>query len=224
VGVTYDLRLNWSKIAAEMASRGRKAIGFLHRLGCLSSPSDLETIYKYFVRSRMEFGNASYIGADPNNLAPLDVAQRRAERLSGIKMQSLPSRREAACFGLICKILDGECVQPMIDAFSDLKLVDNPEARGRGASKVHITNIKHTLRKTSLNTLKRCFIARAHAIFDKMPRHLIDRGIQDGWTCSVRGAESAMKSGQQFLAPRLPGERVSKAEIDTTKVTTTGQK
>ena len=124
---------------------------------------------------------------------------------------------------LICKILDGECVQPVIDAFSDLKLVDNPEARGRGASKVHITNMKHTLRKTSLNTFKRCFIARAHDIFDKMPRHLIDRGIQDGWTCSVKGVESVMKSGQKFLAPRLPGERVSKAEINTTKVTAKGR-
>ena len=204
VGVMYDHKLNWSKMAAEMASRGRKALGFLRRLGDLISPRDLETIYKYFVRSRMEFGNASYIGAAPTNLAPLDAVQQRAEKLSGIKMQSLSFRREAACFGLICKILDGECVQLVIDAFFDLKLVDNPEARGRGASKAHITNMKHTLRKTSLNTFKRCFIARAHDIFDKMPGHLIDRGIQDGWTCSVENAESVIKSGQKFLAPTLP--------------------
>ena len=223
VGVIYDHKLNWSRMAAEMASRARKALGFLHRLGCLISPSDLETIYKYFVRSRMEFGNASYMGAAPTNLAPLDAAQRRAEKLSGIKMQSLSARREAACFGLICKILDGECVQPVIDVFSDIKLVDNPEARGRGASKVHITNMKHTLRKTSLNTFKRCFIARAHDIFDKIPGHLIDRGIQHGWTYSLGGAESVMKSGQKFLAPRLHGERVSNTEINIAKATTRGR-
>ena len=184
VGVTYDHKLKCSKMAAEMASRGRKALGFLYRLGDLISPRDLETIYKYFVRSSMEFGNASYIGAAPTNLDPLDATQRRAEKPSGIKMHSLSARRDAVCVGLLCKILDGECVKPVADAFSNLQLVNDPVARGRDASKVHITNMKHTLRKTSLNTFKRCFIARAHDIFDSIPEHLIERGLKHGWTYS----------------------------------------
>jgi hypothetical protein len=212
VGVMYDHKLNWSKMAAEMASRGRKALGFLYRLGDLISPRDLETIYKYFVRSSMEFGNASYIGAAPTNLDPLDATQRRAEKPSGIKMHSLSARRDAVCVGLLCKILDGECVKPVADAFSNLQLVNDPEARGRDASKVHITNMKHTLRKTSLNTFKRCFIARAHDIFDSIPEHLIERGFKHGWTYSSENAGSAMKEGQKFLASRLSGERVFKAK------------
>ena len=44
--------------------------------------------------------------------------QRRAasaEKLLGVTFQSLGDRREASCFGLICKLLDGVCVQPLLD-------------------------------------------------------------------------------------------------------------
>ena len=44
VGVIYDNKLNWSKMASEMASRGRQALGFLKRLGGLISKKDLCTI------------------------------------------------------------------------------------------------------------------------------------------------------------------------------------
>ena len=43
VGVIYDNKLNWSKMASEMASRGRQALGFLKRLGGLISKKDLST-------------------------------------------------------------------------------------------------------------------------------------------------------------------------------------
>ena len=71
VGVIYDSKLNWSKMAVEMADRGRRALGFLNRLGDMVG-RNLSTIYSYFVRSRMEFGNSSYIAAAATNLAPLD--------------------------------------------------------------------------------------------------------------------------------------------------------
>ena len=61
VGVIYDCKLNWSKMTSEMANRGKQALGFLRRLGGLITSSDLAIIYKYFVRSRMEYGCASYI-------------------------------------------------------------------------------------------------------------------------------------------------------------------
>ena len=54
----YDNKLNWSKMASEVASRGRQALGFLKRLGGLISKKDLSTIYeckdaeeRYFISS-----------------------------------------------------------------------------------------------------------------------------------------------------------------------------
>ena len=35
VGVTYDCKLNWSKVTSEMANRGKQALGLLRRLGGL---------------------------------------------------------------------------------------------------------------------------------------------------------------------------------------------
>ena len=102
-------------MASEMANRGKQALGFLRRLGGLITSSDLATIYKCFVRSRMEYGSASYIASDSGGLKKLDVVQRRAEKLSGVTFQPLGDRREASCFGLICKLLDGVCVQPLLN-------------------------------------------------------------------------------------------------------------
>ena len=98
----------------------------------------------------------------------------------------------------------------MLDAFADLDLIVEPEARGRGASKVHIENMKCALCHDSLNTFKRCFMVRAHDIFDKMPEHIVQLGLARGWTHG--GGLSAMKEGQKYLAPRLVGEKVFKSK------------
>ena len=63
VGVIYDRKLTWASMVSEIASRGRGALGVLDQLGNLVISSDLATIYKYFIRSKMEYGNASYSGA-----------------------------------------------------------------------------------------------------------------------------------------------------------------
>ena len=39
----------------------------------------------------------------------------RADKLCGVTFQPLGARREASCFGLICKLLDEVCVQPLLD-------------------------------------------------------------------------------------------------------------
>jgi len=122
VGVIYDNKLNWSKMASEMASRGRQALGFLKRLGGLISKKDLCTIYEYFVRSKMEYGCTSYIGAAPSHLEKVDKVQRRAEKMTAFEFKSLSTRREAACFSFICKILSGECVEPLLKMCPDFKL------------------------------------------------------------------------------------------------------
>ena len=47
------------------------------------------------------------------HLAKLDRVQKAAEKMCGCSFQALADRREAAVFSLICKLLDGECVEPL---------------------------------------------------------------------------------------------------------------
>ena len=65
-------------------------------------------MYKAFVRSVMEFGNLEYMSAADTHLARLDTVQRSAQRICGSIFESLEVRREAAVFGLVCKLLDGD--------------------------------------------------------------------------------------------------------------------
>ena len=58
--------------------------------------NNLETMYKMFVRSILEYGSVVYMGASGTNLAKLDRVQKSAERIGGFTIESLSSRREAA--------------------------------------------------------------------------------------------------------------------------------
>ena len=60
-------------MTSEMATKGNHALDFLRRLGGLITSSDLAIIYKYFVRSRMEYGCVSYIAPSTGGLKKLGV-------------------------------------------------------------------------------------------------------------------------------------------------------
>ena len=60
-------------MTSEMANRGKQALGFLRRLGGLITSSYLAIIYKYFLRSRIEYGCASYVASSSGGLKKLDV-------------------------------------------------------------------------------------------------------------------------------------------------------
>ena len=68
-------------------------------------------MYKAFIRSVLEFGCLQYMAAAPTHLQKLDTVQRMAERICGCSFEELAGsyRRDAAAFGLACKLLDGEC-------------------------------------------------------------------------------------------------------------------
>jgi len=75
-------------------------------LGC----SDLAVLFKAFVRSILEYGNLEYLAAAPGYLQRFDRIQERAEKMCGRQFTALADRRKAAAFGLVCKLLDGECI------------------------------------------------------------------------------------------------------------------
>jgi len=208
VGVIYDHKLTWGPMLAEMTGRGRRALGYLNRLGRLVTPYDIAQVYRYFVRSKMEYGNASYIGAAKSHLARLDAVQGRAERLSGgILFQPLAGRRDAACFGLLCKILDGQCVRALLDMCPGFELDTTAldlhdhntrfqQAQERSIGLVRVTNMRDTLRDKSLMSFERSFICRAYDIFNMIPNDLKKKGLINGSWSHI------MKDGQRHLSSR----------------------
>jgi len=68
----------------------------------------LSLMYKAFIRSCLEYGHLLYYGAANTHLCGLDSLQHRAEGICSTTFSSLSSYRQAAAFGLICKLLDGE--------------------------------------------------------------------------------------------------------------------
>jgi hypothetical protein len=202
VGLTIDSRLNWKKMACSAASKGRSMIGALYRMKSLLKPSDLQTIYKSFVRSKMEFGSLEYIAAAPTHLAKLDRVQRAAERICDCTFDSLVGRREAAVFSLVCKLLDEECVQPLQNFAPKLAIKGaiegGPKTRQRTAAEddnsLKLENKTDQLRSFSIHTYKYSWQAQAPQILDKVPSDLKTKGAESFWS-KVKSAGKEILNG-----------------------------
>ena len=188
VGFTIDSKLNWQKMACSAASRGKSMLGALYRMQSLLKPSDLQDVYKSFVRSKMEFGSIEYIAAAPTHLAKIDRVQRTAERMCGCKFDSLSGRREAAVFALVCKLLDQECVSPLQKFCPEiLSKVEGVEVKTRQQIKVaKDTSLKlksktNKLRNFSLLNYKWSWLGQAGEVFDKLPSDLKAKGMETSW-------------------------------------------
>ena len=77
----------------------------------------------------MESGCLSYYGAARSHLAKLDRIQRRVSKLSKTEFQPLENRRDAAAFGLMCKMLDDVCIAPLAEFKPILHVRDQPKSR-----------------------------------------------------------------------------------------------
>ena len=163
-------------------------------------PSDLAILFKSFVRSVMEYGVLVYFGATEGNLARLDAIQSSAERLCRTKFRPLSDRRDAAAFGLICKLLAGECVDQLQELAPQLVGVPKERfSRRVGASdgpqlvnpsKRHESDLTHSHNR--LETFLRSVPGQMHRIFAEVPEDVRVVGATKGW-------RAAMKPGQSFL-------------------------
>ena len=59
------------------------------------------------------YGNINFMGASATHLHKLDLIQKMAERLCGTTFLSLASRCKASSIGLLCKLLDLQCREPL---------------------------------------------------------------------------------------------------------------
>ena len=152
----------------------------------------------------MEYGSICYDAAAQVHLNKLDAVQRRAERLSGFKFnQSLQGRRDAASFGLTCKILDGKVIPSMKSTFSWVKICDEVPTstmKTRGVikrnDKISLSNLENTYRKVSLESFKRSYACTASKNFDKIPQEIL-KSVHSG---KVPSWSKVMKTGQRILS------------------------
>jgi hypothetical protein len=194
VGFLVDRKLTWRPMINRTRSKGRRALGGVRMLRDLLKPSDRATLYKSFVRSTIEYGLIEYRAAAPSNLAKLDEIQHSAEKLCETKFTPLGDRRDAAAFGLLCKLLEGECIgqlQALAPEF-DVHVPERFSSRVNDSyyERPRLVDPTHT---NSLDSFRRSFACQVHRIFDRIPIEIIHLGQQEGW-------RMAMKPGQRFLS------------------------
>ena len=173
-------------------------LGALYRMKLLLKPIDLQMIHKSFVRSKIEYGMLNYMSAAPTHLARLERVQRTAEETCSCNFESLESRREAAVFSLICKLLDEECVEPL-QKFKLVLITTAPEAVGgiglinfevkRRAGLAQGVEAGVQTRQVTctgflLNNYKWSWQGQSARVIPKVPEDLLQRGAA-GQGCGV---------------------------------------
>jgi hypothetical protein len=188
VGFLFDKKLTWGPMVDRVASKSRRALGAVRRMQKLLGSSDRAVLYKAFVRSILEYGLLEYIAAAPSHLSKLDRIQSNAERLCGIQFTPLSERRDAAAFGLICKLLDGGCVDQLQQLCPTLTREKCGHGSRRSSSAFKLGN-RERLR---LDNSQRSFGGQMDSIFNKISKEILEEGFAKGWS-------AAMKPGQRFL-------------------------
>ena len=126
----------------------------------------------------MEYGNIEYMAAAPTYLHTLDRVQAAAERIGNFTMEPLQDRRDASLIGLNFKILDGDVRGGLNDFTPDV--VDLEPARVGRYSKTGLHLVSKTTSR-SLNSYERSILGRAPKVWGKLPQHLLQIGLEEGW-------------------------------------------
>jgi len=80
-GSILSTKLQWDEHIINIANKAAKMLGFLRRCKAYFSSKDLLTLYKSYIRSKMEHNSHIWAGASGTALKYLDSVQSRAIRL-----------------------------------------------------------------------------------------------------------------------------------------------
>jgi len=108
LGFIFDTTMTWKPHIDMIVSKSKSRMSQLYRLCQFLDVGGLSLMYKAFIHPCLEYGHLLYYGAANTHLCRLDSLQHRAEGICSTTFSSLSSRRQAAAFGLICRLLDGE--------------------------------------------------------------------------------------------------------------------
>ena len=76
VGFIFDEKMTMAPMIAKQSKKARAKLAGLFRLRPFLDNNNIETMYKAFVRSGMEYGNIEYMSAAPTHLSKLDRVQK----------------------------------------------------------------------------------------------------------------------------------------------------
>ena len=110
VGFVFDKRLKRGPMIDKVVKKARIRLAGLRRLRTAIDDNNMKPMYLVFIRSILEYGSISYMGAAKSHLDKLDQVQNviAAKKLGNFKVESLQSRREAAAMSMGLKLLDGK--------------------------------------------------------------------------------------------------------------------
>ena len=180
LGIHFDRKLTWSYMIDQLTIHCRQRLGALFRVKEYLGQSGLVTAYKSFVRPVCEYGNVIFIGASAVHLHKLDAVQKAAEKLCQTAFQSLSSCRKAGAIGLLCKLLDSHCWQPLQIFCPTLISVTHP-CRLRYVNDDPLP-LQSCVKYNSLDLFRNSFLGMIPIIWSTIPLTLRERGTTEGWS------------------------------------------
>ena len=185
----FDEKMPLEPMIKKASKKGRAKIAALYRLKPFLDSENLETMYKAFVRSSMEYGNLEYTAGAPTYLQKLDRIQTAAETLGSFKLESLESRRDASLIGLLFKLLDGDG-REQLDRYKPTIEKLNPARQGRHT--VTGLQIKDRPDTNSLLGFERSIAGRAHTMWGKLPQEILLSKGEDKWQSITKEYQRAL--------------------------------
>ena len=124
LGLCYDKHLSFQQHISKVAKKTAGKLVALRRIGWAVDTSAKEILYKFQIRSAMEFSPLTWVGAASTHMELLNKVQRRAERIiygdqnENTNFDTLQHRRDVAGLSVIYKIqlLDVDHLRPLRQA------------------------------------------------------------------------------------------------------------
>ena len=113
LGIYFDRKFTWNYMIDQLATCSRQRLDAVYRVRDYLGQRGLVTAFKSFVRLVCEHSNVVFMGASATHLHKLDLVQKLAERLCNTTFPSLTSHSNVGSIGLLCKLLDSQCQQPL---------------------------------------------------------------------------------------------------------------
>ena len=169
VGLTISYNLSWAPHLAAVARHARRAIAILRRAKPYLSKPALQTIYKAFVRSRMEYCSPIWMGAPLYALNKLDAIQHYARKIIGkpatTDLQALSHRRAVSALCVLHRILHRTAPAAILD----LCPARSPARGGPATRSAAPFFVPRSARINHSNYWARSFIPLTTHIFNSLP-------------------------------------------------------
>ena len=177
LGVYFDRKHTWGHMIDQLTVRCCQRLEALFCVREYLGQSGLAVAYKSFVRPVCEYGCVIYMGASAVHLHKLDAVQKAAERLCQVSFQPLSSHHKAGAIGLLCKLLDSRCQQPLQNFSPTLVSVTHPRCL-RYISDDPLL-LRSSVKYNSLDLFIRSFLGAISTVWSTIPFALRERAIEE---------------------------------------------